>query len=117
MYKALTGASKYALLKTFLMETGEDPEAVSEHDKSAVTRHSVEEETALKNILSLAQVMIDQAKKANLDSVLNDAWRAQHAGIETMRKNYPELFTKVRNAFTKRKEELLILQSKAEGAK
>lgn len=33
IYKALTGASKYALLKTFLMETGDDPEVATEHDR------------------------------------------------------------------------------------
>jgi len=32
IYKALTGASKYALLKTFMLETGDDPEVASEHD-------------------------------------------------------------------------------------
>jgi len=35
IYKALTGASKYALLKTFLMETGDDPEVPSEQEKGS----------------------------------------------------------------------------------
>jgi hypothetical protein len=105
VYKALTGASKYALLKTFLMETGEDPEVASALDKD-VGKHTVEEETTLKNFLSHAQVLIDAAAKATIDSVLNDTWRQHHATIEVLRTEYPELFTKVRNAFTKRKEEL-----------
>ena len=33
IYKALTGASKYALLKTFLMETGDDPEVATEQER------------------------------------------------------------------------------------
>lgn len=33
VYKALTGASKYALLKTFMMETGDDPEVPREEEK------------------------------------------------------------------------------------
>jgi len=32
IYKALTGASKYALLKTFMLETGDDPEVATEQD-------------------------------------------------------------------------------------
>ena len=35
IYKALTGASKYAMLKVFCMATGDDPEVASEADKSA----------------------------------------------------------------------------------
>lgn len=34
IYKALTGASKYAMLKVFCMATGDDPEVTSEADKS-----------------------------------------------------------------------------------
>lgn len=34
-YKAITGATKYFLLKTFLMPTGDDPEADAETDKRA----------------------------------------------------------------------------------
>ena len=34
IYKALTGASKYAMLKVFCMATGDDPEVASEADKS-----------------------------------------------------------------------------------
>jgi hypothetical protein len=33
IYKAITGATKYALMKTFLLETGDDPEVVSDHDR------------------------------------------------------------------------------------
>lgn len=33
VYKALTGASKYALLKTFMLETGDDPEVPREDEK------------------------------------------------------------------------------------
>jgi hypothetical protein len=106
VYKALTGASKYALLKTFLMETGEDPEVASVHDKEAVGTHTPEEEGHLKAALAFAQAMITDAAKAGNDAVLNDLWRQQHAGIEHLRSNYPEVFAKVRNAFTKRKEEL-----------
>jgi hypothetical protein len=35
IYKALTGASKYALLKTFMMETGDDPEVPSQQEKES----------------------------------------------------------------------------------
>lgn len=33
IYKAITGCVKYALMKTFLLETGDDPEVVSDHDR------------------------------------------------------------------------------------
>ncbi len=35
-YKAITGATKYALMKTFLLETGDDPEVASDHDRGHV---------------------------------------------------------------------------------
>ncbi|WP_127524018.1 ERF family protein [Mesorhizobium sp. Z1-4] len=35
VYKAITGANKYVLFKLFQIETGDDPEVVSEHDKGA----------------------------------------------------------------------------------
>jgi hypothetical protein len=34
-YKLLTGAEKYALLKTFLIPTGDDPEATTDADRSS----------------------------------------------------------------------------------
>jgi hypothetical protein len=34
LYKALTGANKYLLFKLFQIETGDDPEQESEHDKT-----------------------------------------------------------------------------------
>lgn len=114
VYKALTGASKYALLKTFLMETGEDPEVASDHDKQAVGKHTEEEEQALKQWLVIAGTLIEHAQKATIDSVLNDTWRMNHEHIETMRTSHPEIFTKVRNAFTKRKEELAKATEKKE---
>lgn len=36
IYKAITGATKYALMKTFLLETGDDPEVVSAHDQEKI---------------------------------------------------------------------------------
>jgi len=38
VYKAITGANKYALLKTFLLETGDDPEVESDHDKESESK-------------------------------------------------------------------------------
>jgi hypothetical protein len=37
IYKAVTGAEKYALMKTFLISTGDDPEADEKVDKAAAT--------------------------------------------------------------------------------
>lgn len=37
IYKALTGAEKYALMKTFLIATGDDPEADEKVDKEAAS--------------------------------------------------------------------------------
>lgn len=38
VYKALTGAEKYALMKTFLISTGDDPEADEKVDKAQVAK-------------------------------------------------------------------------------
>lgn len=35
VYKAITGANKYMLFKLFQIETGDDPEVVSDHDKAS----------------------------------------------------------------------------------
>ena len=44
IYKAITGATKYALMKTFLLETGDDPEVVSDHDRGTVSQPKPEPE-------------------------------------------------------------------------
>ena len=40
IYKALTGAEKYALMKTFLVSTGDDPEADEKVDKATAAKEA-----------------------------------------------------------------------------
>ena len=39
VYKAITGATKYFLMKNFLIPTGDDPEASDENGKSTAAKH------------------------------------------------------------------------------
>jgi len=52
LYKALTGANKYLLFKLFQIETGDDPEKDSDHDK---TGNDAQEEAPKERQLTKAQ--------------------------------------------------------------
>lgn len=48
-YKAMTGALKYALMKAFLVDTGDDPEGDTKTDERAATKPPVVQSAALPN--------------------------------------------------------------------
>lgn len=63
IYKALTGASKYALLKTFLMETGDDPEVPNEQEKTFKQEPKQEVKPEVKQEPKEAPVIVDESEE------------------------------------------------------
>ena len=74
VYKALTGASKYALLKTFMLETGDDPEVPREDEKKeekkqplkAVPKEAVKT-TKIQPVVEVAKVEDEPAQRLNFE--------------------------------------------------
>lgn len=107
IYKAMTGALKYALRQTFMLETGDDPEVAREDEKNDGEKEHTHE------LLEFANKMIEmvgmQARLVDLQSL----WTANIPGIDRLKAEHVDLWTKVRDAFAARKK---LLQSN-EGAK
>ncbi|MEE9452636.1 MAG: ERF family protein [Gammaproteobacteria bacterium] len=74
VYKAITGAQKYALMKTFLVATGDDPE------KDTAPAHDEVAQTALNPFdkEALIQKMTAQAHKGTV--AFRDAWKKLSRG-------------------------------------
>lgn len=99
VYKAMTGAMKYMLRQTFMLETGDDPERGSEHDKS-------EPQPDVGRLLKIADYLLAHCAAANTTTSLNELWRANAMGIDSLRHEHQELFVRVRDAFSARKKQL-----------
>ena len=69
VYKAITGANKYVLFKLFQIETGDDPEAVSDHDTGS-------EKPATAPVLTKAasRPVYDRISKANRECATLEAF-------------------------------------------
>ncbi len=67
VYKAITGAQKYALMKTFLVESGDDPERNNQREMEQQAPAQVEKEK-----IELVSHM--EAKARLGTSALHDAW-------------------------------------------
>lgn len=106
VYKALTGASKYALLKTFMLETGDDPEVPREEEKEdkkqplkAVPKEvkttkiqpvvevaKVEDATAQRlNFELFSQKMIEWAETCVTADEMFELWKANQVTIDAVK--------------------------------
>jgi hypothetical protein len=84
-YKAITGAQKYALMKAFMIPTGDDPEAdrgVDERNAQNDTsdeERELERQTKLNHVLAKWQTLSgekDTTKaKESLEAFLNEKWK------------------------------------------
>lgn len=98
VYKAMTGALKYALRQTFMLETGEDPERGNNVDDDAT-----EETENVANLLRTADTLIKLAGECDHLDQLQSVWTNSITAIELLRHEHKELWTKVRDAFAARK--------------
>ena len=73
VYKALTGASKYALLKTFMLETGDDPEVPREDEKKEEKKQPLKavpkevKTTKIQPVVEVAKVEDEPAQRLNFE--------------------------------------------------
>ena len=118
IYKALTGASKYALLKTFLMETGDDPEVPSEQDKPfkqepkaepKVEKQEPKEEPQEDQELSDVRQAFVKMMKECVDSCTKEVevvelWNANKTELDNIKSKNKEVHKDLVNYFKNRKE-------------
>lgn len=76
IYKAITGAQKYALMKTFLLQTGDDPE-------NDGARNQIVERVEYKNDINKLELVESLKKVAALGT---DAFREKWASLSTAQK-------------------------------
>jgi hypothetical protein len=72
IYKAITGATKYALMKTFLLETGDDPEVVSDHDRGTVSQPETKPKPEKPKGLNEDQKLLIKALKEFAGNMTNE---------------------------------------------
>lgn len=118
IYKALTGASKYALLKTFLMETGDDPEVPSEQDKPfkqepkaepKVEKQELKQEPQEDQELSDVRQAFVKMMKECVDSCTKEVevvelWNANKTELDNIKSKNKEVHKDLVNYFKNRKE-------------
>ena len=101
IYKALTGASKYALLKTFLMETGDDPEVPSDSEKAEAKRLEQKQELAKVSVPFLMEI----ANSCTSVAELTEVWSANAEEIKKISKVDKEGYDQLVAHFKKLKTE------------
>lgn len=101
VYKAMTGAMKYALRQLLMLETGEDPEKGSEHDQE-----SAKNQAATHVLLKTADSLMDLAHHAQDVAMLETIWRDNLGSIELLKTQHHDLYVRVRDAFGARKRQI-----------
>ena len=115
IYKALTGASKYALLKTFLMETGDDPEVPGEQDKpfkqepkaepKVEAKEETKEDEELSDVRQAFVKMIKEcADSCTKEVELQELWNANKTELDNVKSKNKEVHKDLVNYFKHRKE-------------
>ena len=118
IYKALTGASKYALLKTFLMETGDDPEVPREQDKpfkqepkaepkveKQEPKEEPQEDQELSDVRQAFVKMIKEcADSCTKEVELAELWNANKTELDNIKSKNKEVHKDLVNYFKNRKE-------------
>jgi hypothetical protein len=113
IYKALTGASKYALLKTFLMETGDDPEVPNEQEKPfkqapVIPVPVIEDESEELSDTRVAFVMMikEVADTCTTEAELTELWNGNRGELEKLKAKNKETHKELIAHFKTKKEEL-----------
>lgn len=124
IYKALTGASKYALLKTFMLETGDDPEVATEQDKEAKqetkpepkvekpepraphpdTQKNEKEEVIPSGWDSFS--FIECARSCTAVNELTELWSANQSVLNLLKKQDPKQYQEIVDVFKYCKNQL-----------
>jgi hypothetical protein len=117
IYKALTGASKYALLKTFMMETGDDPEVPSQQEKESkpdpkpeVKPKALEivDESDLSDAREAFVMMIKEcAETCTTQEELQELWVGNKGELDKTKKVNPTVHENLKQFFKAKKEAIL----------
>lgn len=77
VYKAMTGAAKYFLMKTFLMPTGDDPEEVAERKESRRVERDADKEAKAqqREVKPAANVISDEARREMVRISIECGWQ------------------------------------------
>jgi hypothetical protein len=117
IYKALTGASKYALLKTFMMETGDDPEVPNQQEKESkpdpkpeVKPKALEivDESDLSDAREAFVMMIKEcAETCTTQEELQELWVGNKGELDKTKKVNPTVHENLKQFFKAKKEAIL----------
>ena len=111
IYKALTGASKYALLKTFLMETGDDPEVPNAQEKDAPKKpepQAIIDESDLTDAREAFVMMIKEcAETCTTQEELQELWVGNKGELDKTKKVNPKVHEDLKQFFKAKKEAIL----------
>lgn len=124
IYKALTGANKYALLKTFLMETGDDPEIPNEQEKAfkqpepkqepkpepkpePKAAEIVDESSPSDARQAFVMMLKECADTCTTEAELQELWVGNKPELDKTKKGYPEVFKELQAHFKAVKEKIL----------
>jgi hypothetical protein len=116
IYKALTGASKYALLKTFMMETGDDPEVPSQQEKESKPEPKPEvkpkaeivDESDLSDAREAFVMMIKEcAETCTTQEELQELWVGNKGELDKTKKVNPTVHEDLKQFFKAKKEAIL----------
>ena len=116
IYKALTGASKYALLKTFMMETGDDPEVPSQQEKESKPEPKPEvkpkaeivDESDLSDAREAFVMMIKEcAETCTTQEELQELWVGNKGELDKTKKVSPTVHEDIKQFFKAKKEAIL----------
>ena len=116
IYKALTGASKYALLKTFMMETGDDPEVPSQQEKESKPEPKPEvkpkaeivDESDLSDAREAFVMMIKEcAETCTTQEELQELWVGNKGELDKTKKVNPTVHEDIKQFFKAKKEAIL----------
>lgn len=102
IYKAMTGAMKYMLRQTFMLETGDDPERGNAVDAGLPE----DDKMKTQQLLKVATTLVELASKCDSPDVLQQVWKDNIGSVELLKKEHHELFERVRDAFSARKKAL-----------
>lgn len=116
IYKALTGASKYALLKTFMMETGDDPEVPNQQEKESKPEPKPEvkpkaeivDESDLSDAREAFVMMIKEcAETCTTQEELQELWVGNKGELDKTKKVSPTVHEDLKQFFKAKKEAIL----------
>ncbi|NBS68239.1 hypothetical protein EBT31_04900 [bacterium] len=99
IYKALTGANKYALLKTFMLETGDDPEIPSETEKEEKKDKPAKPEGLTDSQKLFVDKLMQEADAEPTVESLQGLWAANIKKIDIIGQVDPDMHATLKSYF------------------